>query len=298
MIDPQTMRLSQFMDLWHKVHGKTLKDGTYRYSRLLAIAERLGNPFLCDFTAAQFSDYRAARVAEVRPSTVNHELRYMRALFNEMDRLGFYEADNPIGKIRQFKEREREMGFLTREQIPVLLTACADSENVHLLPVVKICLSTGARFGEAEYLLRTGLVGGAQPAVRFTDTKNGRSRSVPISDALYREVLALAKPVTSRNLFNPCRSAFRKAAERSKIQFPEGQLTHILRHTFASHFMMNGGDLLTLQRILGHSDLKMTLRYAHLSPDYLNQALEFNPLAILPVSERVRVVGLFDGLKL
>lgn len=222
----------------------------------------------------------------------------MRALFNEMDRLGFYEVENPIGKIRQFKEREREMGFLTREQIPVLLNACADSENAHLLPVVKICLSTGARFGEAEYLLRTGLIGGAQPAVRFTDTKNGRSRSVPISDALYREVLALARPVTSRNLFNSCRSAFRKAAERSKIQFPEGQLTHILRHTFASHFMMNGGDLLTLQRILGHSDLKMTLRYAHLSPDYLNQALEFNPLSNLALPERLRVVGLFDGLKL
>ncbi|MCD8530717.1 MAG: tyrosine-type recombinase/integrase [Saccharospirillaceae bacterium] len=74
-------------------------------------------------------------------------------------------------------------------------------------------------------------------------------------------------------------------------------MTHILRHTFASHFMMNGGDILTLQKILGHSDLKMTLRYAHLSPDYLNQALEFNPLANLLLPQRVAVCNILDGLK-
>jgi len=80
------------------------------------------------------------------------------------------------------------------------------------------------------------------------------------------EIKAVSKVHTEKRLFDNCRTAFRKAAERSKIQFPEGQITHILRHTFASHFMMNGGDILTLQKVLGHSDLKMTMRYSHLSP--------------------------------
>ncbi len=56
-------------------------------------------------------------------------------------------------------------------------------------------------------------------------------------------------------------------------------MTHILRHTFASHFMMAGGDILTLQRILGHGDIKMTMRYSHLSPDHLASALQLSPLA-------------------
>jgi integrase len=49
---------------------------------------------------------------------------------------------------------------------------------------------------------------------------------------------------------------------------------HALRHTFASHFIMAGGNLLTLQKILGHSDVKMTMVYAHLAPDFLAQEME------------------------
>lgn len=49
---------------------------------------------------------------------------------------------------------------------------------------------------------------------------------------------------------------------------------HLLRHTFASHFVMSGGNILALQKILGHSDVKMTMIYAHLAPDFLGQEME------------------------
>lgn len=51
------------------------------------------------------------------------------------------------------------------------------------------------------------------------------------------------------------------------------------RCTFASHFMMNSGNILTLQKVLGHSDIKMTMRYSHLSPDFLEEATRLNPLS-------------------
>lgn len=49
---------------------------------------------------------------------------------------------------------------------------------------------------------------------------------------------------------------------------------HLLRHTFASHYMMSGGSLLALSKILGHSDVKITMIYAHLAPDYLGEEMD------------------------
>ncbi|MDP9937888.1 site-specific recombinase XerD [Pseudomonas sp. 3400] len=60
---------------------------------------------------------------------------------------------------------------------------------------------------------------------------------------------------------------------------------HAPRHTFASHFIQNGGNILTLQKILGYSSLAMTMtmtmRYAHLAPDHLQDAVRFGPLSSL-----------------
>lgn len=270
--------LDGFIQLWFKLHGHTLKD-KYRISRLNAMCRALGNPTLSQFNASMFSDYRIKRIEKVSPATVNHELRYLRAVFNEMIRLGYYYSDNPLAQIRTFRVRQMELGYLDDAQIALLLDYCVESTNRHLLVVVKICLSTGCRFGEAEYLLRTGLVDGKVPSLRFVDTKNGRNRSVPITRALFDEIRRVGNGPSKRMLFSTCRSAFKYAVKRSGLELLEGQMTHVLRHSFASHFIMNGGDIVTLQRILGHSDLQMTMRYSHLSPDYLAQVLDLNPLA-------------------
>jgi site-specific recombinase XerD len=75
-------------------------------------------------------------------------------------------------------------------------------------------------------------------------------------------------------------STFSRYLEKLAFDLPSGERTHVLRHTFASHFMMNGGNILTLQKVLGHSSLDMTMRYAHLSPDYLQEVVEKNPVAL------------------
>jgi len=64
---------------------------------------------------------------------------------------------------------------------------------------------------------------------------------------------------------------FREACERAKL---ESLGPHVLRHTFGSRLVMAGVDLRTVQELMGHKTIAMTLRYAHLSPDHKRAAME------------------------
>ncbi|WP_245659014.1 tyrosine-type recombinase/integrase [Marinomonas spartinae] len=75
--------------------------------------------------------------------------------------------------------------------------------------------------------------------------------------------------------------ALRTGIQNAGIYLPRGQLTHVMRHTFAVHFMREKGSIFDLQKILGHKTLKMTLRYAKFHPDYLADAIHKNPIAIM-----------------
>ncbi|WP_425290262.1 tyrosine-type recombinase/integrase [Bathymodiolus heckerae thiotrophic gill symbiont] len=80
-----------------------------------------------------------------------------------------------------------------------------------------------------------------------------------------------AKVSASKNTFANC-------YKKSGIKKVEGQSTHILRHTFASCFIMDGGNVLSLQKILEHNTLTMTMRYVHLAFDHLQDVLKFAPV--------------------
>lgn len=277
--------LKELIDSWYRAHGVTLKDGLKRQLAMHHAFECMGEPLARDFDAQMFSRYRekrlkgkyarSNRVKEVSPRTLNLELAYFRAVFNELNRLGEWKSENPLKNMRPFRTEEMEMAWLTQEQIALLLSECKRHDNKDLETVVKICLVTGARWSEAEGLKKSQL---SKYKITFTKTKGKKNRTVPISQELY-DALVEDKKKAKGELFSECYGAFRSALERTEIELPAGQLTHVLRHTFASHFMMNGGNILVLQRVLGHTDIKMTMRYAHFAPDHLEDAVRLNPLA-------------------
>ncbi|MBE8578661.1 tyrosine-type recombinase/integrase [Vibrio sp. OPT18] len=266
--------LEEFVTIWYRLHGKTLRDHVRLRKLLYKMVDRLGNPIASDFTSEDFAKYREMRSLEVATATVNREHSYLRAMFNELDRLGVIKFENPLTKMRQFKERAKELRYLEHEEIGRLLRVCSTFRNKSLLPIVKICLATGARWGEAENLKPAQI---KNNSVTFLNTKSNKNRTVPINQVLFDELKAF-KPVNDERMFLSSLSTFRKAITKAHIQLPKGQFTHVLRHTFASHYVMNGGNIVKLRDVLGHSEITTTMRYAHLAPDHLEETLKLNPL--------------------
>ncbi|PTB91828.1 hypothetical protein C9974_14550 [Marinobacter sp. B9-2] len=142
--------------------------------------------------------------------------------------------------------------------------------------VATICLATSAGWVEAETLTDSGFVSGK---VIFRDTENGKSRAFPIDTKNQERILEHALP-SAGSLFGACRSAFWSAYQRREFFTPR-QLTHTFRHALDSHYMMNGGNILTLQRLIGHGNIAMTMTCTHLSQDHLKSALSLYPVAYL-----------------
>ncbi len=164
--------------------------------------------------------------------------------------------------------------------IEKLLNSC----RAHLKPIVELALHTGMRKGELLNLkwdqVRDGFI-------YLKETKSGKSRQIPY-DGRVAQVL---KELQIRNKWKSphiyvgpdgerlgdVKKGFNAACRRAGI---EDFHFHDLRHTFASHLVIKGANLKAVQRVLGHSDSKMTDRYSHLSPDHLRESV--NLLSGLP----------------
>jgi integrase len=275
-----TRKLSELIELWFSHHGSGLKAGANTYSRLKLACAAMGDPLADRFTVNTFATYRTERLAAgITQNTVNREHAYLRSVFNELRRLGHWKKTNPLAELRQFKIEEGELSYLTADQVRDLLRELTNGKNRHAVMIAKVCLATGARWSEAEDLEVRHIRNGQ---VQFAGTKSGKVRTIPIEPNFEKALLEHHnKTETGQRLFDYSYSAFRDAIDRANIVLLKGQLTHVLRHTFASHFMMNGGNILVLQRSLGHKSLTMTMRYAHLAPDHLQEVVKLNPLSAL-----------------
>lgn len=271
-VKKDTRYLSDLIEHWYNNYGISLKTGKNRYRVLVRLADSLFNPIASKLEAKTFVYYRSEHLGNgISPHTMNRELAYLKALYNDLIRSGEYKGGNPLNKLKLLRVQDTELAYLTDENIVELLQELEDSTNKSVKAVSMICLATGCRWSEAESLTGSNII---KDKIIFTDTKSGKNRTVPVDDKILKVI-----PKKSDKLFDSCYSAFRSAVDRCSFTLPPGQLSHVLRHTFGSHFMIKGGNIIVLQRILGHSSLMMTMRYSHFSPDHLDDAKKFNPLS-------------------
>lgn len=222
---------------------------------------------LGDITAGKIEDYIAKRLDDgVANATINRELTCLKHMYNMA--IKWHDArDNPVTDVTFLKEPPGRTRYLLEDDAKHLI----DHASAFLKPVIITALNTGMRLGEIMHLTwnQVHIERVLDPYLELTETKNNKARHIPLNDDMIKLLEGVQKRdddfVFHGSLGQPLKCikvAWQNALRKSGIT---DFRFHDLRHTFASHFIMKGGDLLTLKEILGHSSMKMVERYAHLA---------------------------------
>jgi integrase len=236
----------------------------------------LGRKRLAEITPFDLERYRRQRKqAGVSDVSINRELAFLRNLYTMAITWG-KASENPVTKIRFARENNGRARFLTLDEETRLLACCVPS----IKPIVMTALHTGFRMSEllsltwADVDFRRRVV-----TVRAAYAKNGESRSVPMNSVLLETLFAMqgeaiaAGPVFCTSKGTPHKK-FRTTFMRAVCKAGIDDLTfHDLRHCFASRLVMAGVDLPTVQALMGHKNITMTMRYTHLSADHKQRAV-------------------------
>jgi integrase len=266
--------------LKHHVTGK-LKNADHeaRYARLWTAA--YGTKSVRALSKDNVARYVSGRAdAGLSGASINRELAFLRKAMNHAvnERL----ADrNPVGArnggVKLAKENNARVRYLTAEEETRLRDAIGEKH----WPMVAFALHIGFR-QHNQFTLKWSDVDFDTGSITARDPKGGRNYRVPMNATLRALLFSLPSrrcslyvfpSSTGRTPLNSCNVMHRlfvPALERAEI----ADFTwHDLRHTFASRLVMRGVPLLTVSKLMGHETPTMTLRYAHLAPGHLLDAV-------------------------
>jgi integrase len=215
-------------------------------------------------------------------ATINRHfafLRHVLMLAVKDDKL----TKNPVSSLKFFSEANRTR-FLTSEELDRLRGVMSPDD----WKLVAFAVETGLRRGE-QFSLRWNQVDLENEVLTLPMPKGGKTRHVPLSEGaktilrsfdsflrsawVFPGLKDVTHPMDSRAFL---RRSFEPGLRRAGIT---GACWHSLRHTAASRRVMAGVDLVSVKEILGHRDIETTLRYAHLAPGHLRDAVNRGSLA-------------------
>ncbi len=292
LLTEQKMTFGKLADHWMQTYARLHKsassmamdEGLLRLHILPFFGNHLIGSILSDQVELWLEELRDKR--RLAPKTCNLCLGLMRKILSDGVRWKFMRF-NPILLVKGVPHFEQDVAFWTAAESAMFL-GFARKQAAGLFPIFAVALYTGLRLGEliglkwdvvdfARRQITVKRMWEKQGVLKET-TKTRRIRRVPINQSLFEILIELRQKspesefVLPRFHYTHASKAIRKLAKRcgvKPIRF------HDLRHSFASIFMMSGGSIYDLQKLLGHSTVQMTERYSHLSPEHLSGKTEF-----------------------
>jgi len=241
-------------------------------------------------TNKEIEYYKSVRISEVKKTTVNIELKTMKAIFNIALRWNWIN-ENPMKYVKLFIIEQKERLSFNEIELKILLSNIKDT---NLKNIVLTGLYTGCRLNEIINIQWKDInLNEKVLTIRNKDnfkTKTGKIRQIPISDNLY-SLLSNMLNISDENniipLFSPDRYLYSKngfkfnkdtISKKFKdtlraVKFPEKFHFHCLRHTFITNLIKSGVNINFVKEIAGHSEIQTTMNYIHIVTEDLREAV-------------------------
>lgn len=282
------------------VASKSRSEEGYSDRMRLYVLPTLRGAKLSRITKGNVIALRDDLATRLAPATVNGTLVCLSSAFASFVDRGWVDK-NPCLGVKPIEDSEATYNWITsREEITRLLAAAAGD----LREMIAFALATGTRLDEMLHLQWVDVdLARRQIAIhrgRQGTVKSGKLRHVPVLDvllpvlrerALRRDGAVFVFPGragkvrSKQGVTKIYKLALKRAGLDTKLRW------HDLRHTMASHWMMDGGDIFRLSKILGHSSVRITeKKYAHLAPETWQQ--DYHRLAFVVPSEAAKVYSL------
>lgn len=210
-------------------------------------------------------------------TTVNRDIEVLRKMFNIAIDNGWLNK-NPCNHVKKLREDNKIERYLTPDEEIRLLNACIGGYS-YVKPIVQFALNTGMRKGEI-LGLKWKCINFHDKKITLLETKNGKKRDVPINSVVFSILkdaktkkcceYVFANPLT-KTRFSDLKKAWCtvcKVADVKNFRF------HDLRHTAATRMVGSGVPINMAKEILGHSDIRTTMRYAHAITEQSLDAIE------------------------
>lgn len=221
-------------------------------------------------------------------ATANRSMVITKIIFNLAKRLGTPGAEvNPVAGIKFADPQNARERYLTKEETQRLLRALDESENSQLRFIVPLLLLTGAR--KREILDATwDEINLEKRYLRVPLSKSGKPRLIPLSSAAMEVLQRVPRTegcpyvVPNPDTGKPYVSVYASWDRARKKAGLQDVRLHDLRHSYASSLVNAGTSIYVVSKVLGHSQIKNTMRYSHLSQETLVDAAERAAAAFAP----------------
>lgn len=285
----------------HNARKHTLKDAIAKYLEFSSLEnaprftqqrrkqlawweERMGHLFLADVKAEKINEFKRQLMATMagrggesptplKPATINSYIAALSVVLSHATKELHWLPYNPAQGVQKLELHNTRLRFLSKEEREKLLEVCQRGHPL-LYPWVLLAISTGMRKGEL-LALKWKDLDFEKKIVRVEKSKNGDKRSVPLTGKALQVLKELHRNCDSTSEFVFARADGQAAMELKKhweAAVKEAGLEnfrfHDLRHTAATYLLEAKATLAELSSILGHRDIQMVKRYAHLADNH------------------------------